>query len=219
MPLVPARFLFRLAYPCLYRKAMPLAKGDRLLDLSADFRIEPFADLDARPIFAHVALAWNDGGIGVQLEVRGKEQPLVGDVSRPRGSDGMTLWLDLRDARTSHRASRYCHQFHFLATGGGDDREDPTVVQTKIHRALEDAPLASPTDIPMRRTHVRGGYVLEAFLPAHVLNGFDPEQHPRGGFYYSVRDEEKGEQLLGVGPEFPFWEDPTLWSTIEWVKG
>jgi hypothetical protein len=52
-------------------------------------------------------------------------------------------------------------------------------------------------------------------LPAAVLHGYDPEQHPRLGFFYSIRDDELGEQVLSVGPEFPFWDDPSLWSVLE----
>src|SRR5207237_937768 len=63
-----------------------------------------------------------------------------------------------------------------------------------------------------------GGYLLEAFLPAAALHGYDPEQHPRLGFFYSVRDEELGEQLLSLTLEFPFWEDPSLWSVLELVR-
>src|SRR5207253_8931712 len=92
--------------------------------------------------FADVRLAWNETGLAVQLEVRGKEQPPAGDAARPGLSDGLTLWLDTRDARTSHRASRFCHQFHFLAAGGGSERDEPVFVQPKINRALQDAPLA-----------------------------------------------------------------------------
>src|SRR5262245_56544915 len=141
MLLVPARFLFRLAHPCYFRKVMPTPEADRLLDLGPEHRIENFAAMEGKTNFADVALAWNEEGIGVAVEVRGKEMNLVGDLARPKSSDGLTLWIDTRDARTSHRASRYCHQFHFLATGGGEDREDPAIAQSKIHRALEDAPL------------------------------------------------------------------------------
>jgi hypothetical protein len=50
-----------------------------------------------------------------------------------------------------------------------------------------------------------------------VLHGFDPEQNPRLGVFWSVRDQERGEQTLSIGPEFPFWEDPSLWSVLELV--
>jgi hypothetical protein len=217
MPLVPHRFLFRLAHPCRYVKAMPRPGKDALLDLPPTCKIDNFAGMDEQRNFADFFLAWNEQGIGVQLEVRGKENPPKGEISRPRSSDGVTLWLDTRAARTSHRGSRYCHQFHVLSAGGGTERDEPAFVQTKINRALEDAPLAPLEAAAVRVASKRNGYVLEAFLPAAVLHGFDPEQHPRLGFCYAIRDDELDEQVLSVGPEFPFWEDPTLWSVLDLV--
>jgi hypothetical protein len=218
MPLVPHRFLLRVAHPCPLVKKMPLPGSDRLLDLPPNCRIDNFAAMDDQRNFADVFLAWNEQGLGLQVEVRGKANPPQGDAARPRGSDGITLWLDTRDSRTSHRASRHCHQFHFLAAGGGSERDEPVFAQTKINRALEDAPLAPGGSVPVRIASRRNGYVLEAFLPAEALHGYDPEQHPRLGFYYAIRDDELGEQVLSVGSEFPFWDDPTLWSLLELVR-
>lgn len=215
MSLIPYRFLVRLCHPCRRCKAMPRLREDRLLDLGEEHRLEDFAAVDGKKNFADVRLAWNELGIGLQVEVRGKDKPPVADASRPRGSDGVTLWLDTRDARTSHRASRFCHQFHFLPTGGGEEQDQPAVGQTRIHRALEDAPFVPEGAVLLKVRTRAGGYLLEAFLPAAALTGYDPEQHRRLGFFYSIRDEELGEQLLSVGPEFPFWEDPSLWSTLE----
>jgi hypothetical protein len=218
MPLLPQRFLFRITYPCRYVKAMPREKGDALLELPDACRLDNLAGLDEARNFADVRLAWNELGIGLQVEVAGKDQLPQGDATRPRGSDGVTLWLDTRDARASHRASRYCHQFHLLPTGGGPDRDEPAFIQTKINRALQDAPLASPNAVPFRSQRQKHGYRVEVFLPAVVLNGFDPDQNRRLGVYYAVRDAELGEQVLSVGPDFPYWEDPSLWSVLELVK-
>lgn len=218
MTLVPNRFLFRIAHPCRYVPKIPKENDDRLLDLSEACRIDNFAAMDERGNFADVRLAWNEFGLALQVEVRGKDQPPQGDSAKPRSSDGVTLWLDTRDSRNSHRASRYCHQFHFLPTGGGPDHDEPAFVQTKIHRALQDAPLCQPRDVAFRSRHARHGYVIEAFLPAAVLHGFDPEQNPRLGFYYAVRDSEFGEQVLSVGAEFPYSDDPSLWSVLELVR-
>src|SRR5262249_29094884 len=160
MPLIPHRFLVRLAYPCRHVKKMPRGDADRLLELPAECRIDNFAAMDEQRNFAEVSLGWNEGGIGVQVEVKGKEQPAQGEASRPRGSDGLTLWIDTGDARPSHGASRYCHQFHFLASGGGPDRDEPVFVQTKINRALNDAPLCSEGDVPFRVLHRPSGYIL-----------------------------------------------------------
>lgn len=218
MNLIPPRFLVRVCHPCRHMKAIPREDDDRLLDLPETCRIDNFAAPTGPKNFADVRLAWNEFGLGAQVEVRGKEHPPQGSADRVRGSDGVTLWLDTRDARTSHRASRYCHQFHLLPTGGGADGDEPVLGQTKINRALQDAPLCSPSEVPFRSRTSKSGYVVEVFLPAAVLTGFDPEQNPRLGFYYAVRDAELGEQVLGVGAEFPYWEDPSLWEVLELVR-
>ena len=218
MPLVPNRFLFRLTYPCVHVSEMPREDDDSLLELPESCRVDNFAAMDDQKNFADVRLAWNDLGIGLQVTVHGKDQQPQGDAARPRGSDGVTLWLDTRDARTSHRASRYCHQFHFLPVGGGPDHDEPAFIQTKINRALQDAPLAAADSVPFRSVITKGGYLIEAFLPAAVLTGFDPGQNPRLGFYYAVRDAELGEQCLTIGSDFPYWEDPSLWSVLELTR-
>ena len=218
MPLVPHRFLFRIAQPCRYVKAMPREDDDRLLELPAECRIDNFAVMDEQRNFADISIAWNELGIGLQVEVHGKERAPQGDVARPRGSDGVTFWIDTRGARGGHRATRYCHQFHFLAAGAGSDHDEPAFVQSKINRALEDAPHVAPAEIALMVQSIRAGYRLEAFLPASALAGYDPEQYTRIGFFYAVRDDEKGEQLLALSPEFPFWEDPSLWSYLDMVR-
>jgi len=218
MSLVPNRFLFRVAYPCRYIKRIPTEEGARLLDLPEECRIDNFAAMDDRRNFADVSLAWNELGLALQVEVRGKERLPEGNAARPRASDGVTLWIDTRDARTSHRGSRHCHQFHILPTGGGPDNDEPAFIQAKINRALQDAPLCNPSEVSFRTQRTKTGYIVEVFLPAPVLHGFDPEQSRRLGFYYSVRDAELGEQDLSVGGEFPYWEDPSLWSVLELVR-
>ena len=218
MSLVPHRFLLRVAHPCRYAKAIPLIKDARLVELSADYRIDNYAAIDQQKNYADVCIAWNELGVGLQVEVRGKQQLPVGNPDRPRGSDGVTLWLDTRDARTGHRASRTCHQFHFLATGAGPEHDEPALVQAKINRAIEDAPLAPANSVLFKVQSRKSGYLLEAFLPASALNGYDPDEHRRLGFFYAVHDDELGEQLLNVTPEFPFWEDPSLWSVLELIR-
>jgi hypothetical protein len=194
---------------------MPLEEEDSLLELPEAARLDPFADLDDAPNFADVRLAWNEMGLGLTVEVKGKDSYPIGDVDRPRQSDGITLWIDTRGDRTAHRASRTCHQFHFLAAGGGSNKDEPVVVQSKIHRALQDAPLANAVDVPFRFERKKGGYRIEAFLGASVLTAFDPEQFPRLGVFYSVKDFEKGEQTPGADSDFPFAEDPSLWASLD----
>ncbi|MFM8271433.1 MAG: hypothetical protein ACKODX_03780 [Gemmata sp.] len=219
-PIVPNRFLVRVSHPCPYVKDAPRDTGadGHLFELPERARLDNFAALDEQSNFADVRLAWNDFGLAVQVEVKGKSQPPIGDSDKPSVSDGLRLWIDTRDARASHRGSRYCHQFAFFPSGAGADKDEPFLLQSKINRALQDAPMASLSDTPFRAHKIKGGYRLEVFLPAAALNGFDPSEHPRLGVYYCVRDQERGDQFLSVGWEFPFSDDPSLWGVLELVK-
>ena len=215
--IVPHRFLVRFCHPVPYHKAMPLS-GGKVVQLPETARLENFAALDELTNFADFRIAWNELGLGVQVTVMGKAQPPQCDADKPRSSDGVILWIDTRGDRTSHRASRFCHQFHLLPGGGGADKDEPSFGQTKINRALQDAPLCGPADVPFRAEVFKKGYRVEAFLTASILSGFDPEQHPRFGIYYAVRDRELGEQYLCVNQDFPFADDPSLWAAMELVK-
>jgi hypothetical protein len=220
MSLIPHRFLVRIEHSCPYVKNAPRdgPRSDRLIDLPETAQLRNFTELDGGKNFADVRLGWNEFGLAVQVEVRGKEQPPAGDGDRPRSCDGLSLWIDTRDSRASHRASRYCHNFLFLAAGRGPDRDEPFVTQAKINRAQQDAPLANVAEIPFRAHRQKGGYRLEAFLPAAALYGFDPQEHLRLGVYYVVRDQELGDQFLSVNWDFPFGDDPSLWAVLELVK-
>lgn len=218
MTLIPSTFLFRVSYACRYLKKMPIEAGDELLDLPEAHRLDFLGGMDGKQAFADVRLAWNELGLGLQVKVKGKDQEPKGDAGRPRSSDGVTFWLDTRDARTSHRASRYCHQFHLLPTGGGPDGDEPVFVHAKINRALQDAAHVPEGAAAFRAQRLKTGYRLEAFFPAPTLTGYDPDQNRRLGFFYAVRDAELGEQFLAITGEFPYWEDPTLWSVLELVS-
>lgn len=217
MSILPNRFFFRISYPCRYVASLPRSKGDELLDLPPTCRLDDFAAMDSRTSFAEVRVAWNESGFGIQLDVRGKSSAPQGRPDRPRGSDGLTLWINTRGNRPGHRATQFCHQFYLLAAGAGEDHDEPLFLQTKINRAVEDAPEYRGA-VPLRVALKPGGYRLEAFLPAAALHGFDPEAHAQWGIFYAVRDLELGEQTLSVGTEFPYADDPSLWLILELVK-
>jgi hypothetical protein len=215
--IVPHRFLVRFCHPVPYHKAMPLS-GSHVLQLPESARLDNFAALDESENFADVRVAWNEFGLGVQVAVAGKKLPLECDADRPQTSDGLLLWIDTRGDRTAHRASRYCHQFALLPSGGGADKDEPGISQSKINRALMDAPLHGAAEVPFRAVQSKTGYALEAFFSTAVLNGYDPEQHPRLGLCYAIRDAELGDQYLGMNRDFPISDDPSLWHSIELVK-
>ncbi|MFO0813305.1 MAG: hypothetical protein U0796_08810 [Gemmatales bacterium] len=215
MSMIPPNFLYRLCYPCLYVPGIPRAEGEDLLDLPNSCTLPESFRLTEKPGFAQVKVGWNEAGFGLELLVRGKERGVRGETGNYRRSDGISLWIDTRSSRESHRALRFCHHFYFLAGGAGVDGDSPSAGQTRIHRALADAPLCDPKKLQVRKHPIRGGYRLECFIPADCLAGFDVDLNREFGFFYAVRDSELGEQTLNIGAEFPYAEDPSLWQLLE----
>jgi hypothetical protein len=212
--LLPHAFLFRFSVPVRHAAGRPCPTG-RLLELPDDFRLPDFGTLDGLEPFADVRLAWNADGFGISARVDGRRHPPDCDAERPDESDGLLVWIDTRNTQSIHRASRFCHWFQFLPAGGGRRGDEPLVRQRSIPQAREDAPRADLSEILVRTHGDDAGYLLEVWLPAACLHGFDPDASPRLGFYYLVRDAERGEQFLTVGREFPFTHDPSLWTTLE----
>lgn len=216
--LLPHRFLFRYALPVRYDRKLPHA-GKKLLDLPPDYALADFSVLENAEPFGELRMAWNERGLGVSVVVAAKKsRPPWGDPRSPETSDGLRLFIDTRNTQNIHRASRYCLQFYLLPTGGGPDGSQPWGLQVPILRAREESPPANMSDVRLAAMISKTGYCLEAWLPSAVLHGYDPEAQPRLGFYYAIRDAERGEQYLSVGPEFPFAIDPSLWGTLDLVR-
>ena len=214
-PLIPSSFLFRYSVPCLYRK---LDWSPRGLQLGDEHRLVSFAELDGRRSYAEVRAAWSERGLGFSVRVQGKRQPPWCRETQFDDSDGLHVWVDTRDTHNIHRAGRFCHRYGFLPSGGGGRREDPVAGQVLINRAREHPKPAAPHHLLVRSEKRIDGYLLEAMVLTGGLTGFDPAEHPRLGFTYAVFDRELGEQTFGVGSEFPYQEDPSVWGTLELVR-
>lgn len=212
--LLPARFLFRVSLPVPRVAGIP-RKGSRLLDLPVSCALPDFGELDQQKSFATVRMGWNEQGLGLSVLVPGKSRAPRYNADVPTLSDGVQLWVDTRNTQNVHRASRYCHHFLALPTGGGPLRDRPRAQQLPIARAREETPLCAPDNLQVVAHPEQEGYQLEIWLPAEVLNGYAPESNPRLGFYLLVRDSELGDQVLSVGEEFPYAWDPSLWWTLE----
>ncbi len=211
--LIPPSFLFRLAVPCYYFDGKWSANGAALDERHV---IPSFhGELNLGPRFAELRLGWNERGMFVHLRTTGKKQSPWCRDSRLEDSDGLSLFIDTRNTQTIHRASRFCHRFVLLPQGAGRLLDEPTARLHEINRAREN-----PKAIPQGKLSVLSekridGYLLQAFLPAEAITGFDPAEHPQLGFSYAVIDRELGWQTFSLGPEFPFTSDPSLWGTLE----
>ena len=215
-PLIAPTFLFRFSVPCQYQEQLWTDGG---VQLPESCRLPSFGELEERPLFADVRAGWNETGLAFTVRVESKKQlPWCRD-SRLDDSDGLQVWIDTRNMQTVHRAGRFCHRFVFLPGGNGPKLEQPFADQLLIHRARENARPIRPDQLGVRSEKRVDGYILEGFLPAEVLTGFEPADHQAIGFTYAVLDRELGWQTFTVGSEFRFQEDPSLWGTLELVRG
>jgi hypothetical protein len=213
--LLPQRFLFRFSAPCRRRDPPWTSRG---AGLGEEYRLVSLAELEGRPSPVEVRAAWSEAGLVFAIRVQGKRQPPWCRATRAEDSDGLQLWLDTRDVHNVHRAGRFCHRFLFLPGGGGRQLDEPVAQWLPINRAREQPRAIQIGQIEVRAKNRADGYTLEAFLPAAVLTGFDPLEHPRLGFTYAVVDREFGEQTFTVGSPMAYQEDPSLWGTLELVR-
>jgi hypothetical protein len=211
--LLPQSFWFRVALPCPKVEAIPRSKG-RLLDLPGTCALPDFRELEGRPSWAKALVGYNASGLGVAFELIDKAGPISPEPGNPSGTDGVQVWIDTRDTRNVHRATRFCHRFVAKLMPGKGRSLEVEVAQKPIARATADAPVAASESVQARAERTLSGWRLELFFPSDSLHGFDPETNRRLGFYYQVTDPDRGDQFLGVGREFPIGEDPSLWATL-----
>jgi hypothetical protein len=213
--LLPTRFLFRFAAPCLYEAALAAKPPG---ELAAKHRLPALSELEGQPAFADLRAAWSEAGVALSVRVEGKKHPNWCRETRLEDSDSLQVWIDTRDTHNIHRATRFCHRFIFLPGGAGRNFETPVADQLLVDRARENANPVRPGQLQIASEKRVGAYVLSAFIPAAALTGFNPADHPRLGFTYFVFDRELGQQYFCVGSEFPFAADPSLWGTLDLVR-
>ncbi len=210
--LVPNRFLFDFELDLHYRAKLPAITGT-LSDWSDDDLLPKLSALDDGVDFADVWSCWNESGLAIAYRVIGKKRPLRCTANKFWMGDNLRLCTDMRDARTNKRATRFCQQFYFMPVGGGAKSTKPVVGINPIKRARESAPNIDTTRIEIASCVKRDGYALEAMIPAPCLSGFNPQEHPRIGFYYMLEDGDHGQQFLTVGDDLSWHVDPSTWAT------
>ena len=218
----PKRFVFRFCFHCNY--VPPSLRGETFNILDESFCLPRFDDWekDHRKPDAPTQLlpidfrvGWNEKALLFSIRVSGKTQAPWCRLTHPEESDGVQVCLDTRDVRNVHRATRYCHRFAFLPAGNGTDGKEPAVLWFPIHRAKGHPNAVAVERIAVQSEIFPDGYRIAAKIPSDVLTGYDPDEHSRLGFHYSIVDKEYGNQPFLVGSPFPHDQDPSLWGTLE----
>lgn len=216
--LLPNAFWFRVAVPCREIADIPKTGPAKILfDLPESHRLPDFTSLDGKPSWLDARAAWNNRGLAFQFEVRGKQGAVVASHTPAEYADGVQLWIDTRDARDVHRATKFCHRYFLSFESNVPTNLDMKVQLLKIHRAAGDPSGVRSEAVRVQGLALRGGWIVRVFLPSAALHGYDPETNRRLGFTYQVTDATCPPRWLTVGGEFPVAEDPSLWATLELV--
>ena len=213
---LPGRSFFAFTFPCPYRRRAPTVDG-RLTEWRQEHRLPDTNELDGRPSFADFSASWNEQGLHFACRVAGKTE-VVCDEQRWWEQDCLEVWLDMRDNRTIHRATRFCHQFCFIPQDAEGRPRSAKGWQVPIARATEPGPLCDPSELGVASLVGKTYYTLEVVIPREALFGFDPAECSRLGFTYHLNDHELGTQSATVGKEFPIYTDPSLWGTLALVR-
>ncbi len=173
------------------------------------------AELAGEPKFAQVRMAIGTNALFFQLDVQGKKQLPWCRESRMEDSDGLHVWIDTRNSRDIHRATKYCYRLGLFAMGRGPKADLPFAGWAPINRARDNSQ-PPPDNLMVVRAAVQADrYRVVASVHFEALVGFDRQDFPVIGFYYGVQDRELGWQSLALQPTFPVAEDPSLWGQLQ----
>ncbi len=185
---------------------------------TADWRLPDEAELpplgqsvSGQNSFAKFRIAVSPTALFVSAVVTGKRQTLWCRESVLESSDGLHLWIDTRNSRDVHRATRFCHRLVFAPQGRGAKYQQPVAGWVPINRAKENSKPPADKHLGIQAFVREDGYEVHAAVAWNGLTGFDRGDFPVIGFYAAVVDRELGWQSLGLAPPYPVTEDPSIW--------
>lgn len=188
------------------------ASGDQPSAAAAE-TVNPAESAEASVGPLDTRIAWSEEGLTFQFQLRGKLRRPYCRLSDLEHSDGIEIYVDTRNTKNVHRATRYCHRFVFLPGGGGPGEKDPYGSMLKINMARGE-----PATMGAYQPHVEcklssTGYRLTCHLSRQYLEGWSPSEQPEVGIFFHLRDAEMGHICLAYDKQLPVGEDPSLWPT------
>jgi hypothetical protein len=160
-----------------------------------------------------VRIAWSEEGMTFQFRLQGKTRRPYCRLNDLEHSDAVEVFVDTRNTKSVHRATRYCHRFLFLPTGTGADDREPYGSMLKIHLARGEPSTMGGFTPQVESKLSTTGYVLTCHLSRKYLEGWSPTEQPEIGVFFQVRDSELGHLNMVYDPQLPVSEDPSLWPT------
>lgn len=207
---VPKNLLFRYRISCRRYDG----KFNSKFSLDESYSLPALGDFEKQNRFADFRVGWNETGMFFDIQISNKKQSLWCRQNEVLESDGVQVWVDTRDTHNVHRATKFCHWFVWLPTGGGPRNDEPLTAMLKINRSSDDPPTINRFPIEVQAKVAKDGYRLKAFISSKSLHGWNTDDHRNLGFNFAVLDRELGWQTLAIGPELPIRENPSLWQTL-----
>ena len=197
-------------------------------DLNQSHQLPHFAALAGYASRATAWAGWALDGMYFKMRITGKCSPPRFYGNTGGVSDGLRVWIDTRSSPGIHRATRFCHCFHFFPGQPEDvdssfDETDevsrqPRGVLDTIPRARETPAAIESEKIIVSSHFEKDGYTLWSHVPASCLTGYAPDQFDVISLFVEVVDFELGTQSISLGPELRYVEDPSLWIRAELSK-
>ncbi|GHT13057.1 hypothetical protein FACS1894170_08610 [Planctomycetales bacterium] len=209
------RFLFRFQFPCKHIDAASVTALDKTYQLPDLLELENSVEHCA--LFCRCRSAWNESGLLFSASISGKQQRPWCRAEMPESSDGLQLFIDTRNIKDIHRASRFCHRLLVMPSGSGQGNTEPTVIWLPIPRAKEHPKPIDLKLLQVRSAFADDGYRLDLFLPGKILTGYEPREHSEIGFHYSLIDKEYSNLSFSAAPPLPADQDPSLWTALQLI--
>ena len=217
--LIPPEFYFQPTFKIPYQEDLAAAiLGGKHPLIPISLPDLSFESAESKP-FGTIQLAWNDQGIVISAEITGLEpnKSTKGQAkSRVANRPYLEFFIDTRDMKSNKRANRFCHWFSLsLPYMQGKEQVRPELKQIGMLRSQDRLQSLSQENVHTVGTIHKKDCKASCWLSKEILNGFDPENVPSIGFFYKLFDAQQGEQLYGLGENFPYTTDPSLWPSLK----
>jgi hypothetical protein len=174
--------------------------------------------LERSPIpLPNVFLGWRDEGLFLGLEVF--DDDIVGAPAPGWWwtRDNVEFWVSTRPVPSDqHTYDAYAHQFFFVPIDF-PDKTGASGMVGQWHRAgdaLKDNLVPHP-DVRHAVRVLPDRYVVEMFIPAAALNGYDPVSQPAMAFNVHIRNFQHATDYFWSAPKEMMTQlRPSTWGTM-----
>lgn len=164
----------------------------------------------------NIYMGWRDEGLYVAAEVFDPYIETISAHDRWWTRDNIEMWLSTRPVTSDQQVyNAFCHQFFYVPDYNTTDGRLGTVGQW--HRpgdAISENLIPHPAIVQSSRL-LPGRYVVEMFIPAKAMNGWDPAGHPEMAFNLHVRNFQASSDYFWSAPkELTTQVRPSTWGTL-----